>query len=297
MHPAHFFKYCTADTAKKVLATQKVRWNSPLNFHDPFDCYFSPEPKFDVLKMARKKRERLLDLVSQDKEPDFDPQNPYVKYLLTLRQHAKSMSREQAREKLGTILDELGIDNRLDDLSVLWREKWKKMMADFRLFCVCETNDNLLLWTHYAINHTGAVFQFECIAESGVPLLAAKQVVYSDEPPGMATEQEWLDSALGLRPLNTGEEVNRRLVTTKVRSLEHEKEWRVITTRRSYENQGYEDIKFFPREISKVFLGCRMTDSDKSDILSRLSGPFAHTEAYQARQYPKKYQLEFDRIK
>ena len=89
----------------------------------------------------------------------------------------------------------------------------------------------------------------------------------------------------------------RRLVTTKVRSLEHEKEWRVVTTRRSYENKGHEDIKFFQKEISKVFLGCRMTDSDIADILSLLSGPFAHTEAYQARQHPKKYQLEFDRIK
>jgi hypothetical protein len=296
MHPEHFFKYYTADTAIKVLTTQKVRWNSPLNFNDPFDCYFSPEPKFDVSKMAHKKRERLLDLVSQDTEPDFDPQNPYVKYLLTLRQHAKSMSREQAREKLGTILDELGYGNGLENLTSLWREIWKKMMADFRLLCVCESKDNLLLWTHYTNNHTGAVFQFECIAELDVPLLAAQRVVYSDEPPGLATEDEWLDSVLGLRPLNTGEEVNRRLVTTKVRALEHEKEWRVVSGRRHYENQGYEDIKFFPREISKVFFGCRMTDSHKADILSLLSGSFAHTEAYQARQHPKKYQLEFDRI-
>src|ERR1700722_18709278 len=181
MHPAHFFKYCTANTAKIVLATQKVRWNSPLNFNDPFDCYFSPEPKFDVLKMAQKKRERLLDLVSQDKEPDFDLQNPYVNDLLTMRNHAKSMPREQAREKLGTIFDEVGSDNGLENLFFSWRERWKKMMADFRLLCVCEANNNLLLWAHYTNNHMGAVFQFECIAELDVPLLAAQRVIYSDE--------------------------------------------------------------------------------------------------------------------
>jgi hypothetical protein len=40
-----------------------------------------------------------------------------------------------------------------------------------------------------------------------------------------------------------------------------------------------------------------MTDSDKADVLSLLTGPFVHTEAYQARQHPRKYTLEFDRIK
>jgi hypothetical protein len=192
------------------------------------------------------------------------------------------------------IFEELG--DGLETFGILWRDIWTKMMKDFRLLCVCETNDNLLLWAHYTNDHTGAVFQFECITELDVPLLVAQPVIYSDEPPGLATEEEWIESVLGLRPLNTGEEVTRRLVTTKVRALEHEKEWRVVTTRRSYETQGYEDTKFFPREISKVFLGCRMTDSDKADILSLLSGPFAHTEAYQARKHPKKYQLEFDRI-
>jgi hypothetical protein len=295
MHPAHFFKYYTANTAKIVLATQTVRWNSPLNFNDPFDCYFSLDPKFDISQMVKKRRERFLDLMTQDKEPDFDSRNPYINYLLTIRQYSKGLSREQIEEKLGTVFEESG--KGLENFGVLWREAWKKIMADFRLFCVCEANDNLLLWAYYTKNHTGAVFQFECIAELDVPLLVAQPVIYSDEPPGLATEEEWIESVLGLRRLNTGEEVTRRLVTTKVRSLEHEKEWRVVSARRFYENQGYEDIKFFPREVSKVFLGCRMTDSDKADILSLLSGPFAHAEAYQARQHPKKYQLEFDRIK
>ena len=295
MHPAHFFKYCTAHTARLVLSTQRVRWNSPLNFNDPFDCYFSLDAKFDISRMVEKRRERFVDLMTQEKEPQVDSQNPFANYLLTVRHLAKGLSREQIEAKLGNIFEELG--DGLENFGIIWREIWKKIMADFRLLCVCETNDNLLLWTHYTKDHTGAVFQFECIAELDVPLLAAQPVVYSNEPPGLATEEEWIESVLGLRPLNTGEEVTRRLVTTKVRALKHEKEWRVVTTRRAYENQGYEDIKFSPKEISKVFLGCRMNGADKANILSLLANDFAHVEAYQARQHPKKYQLEFDRIK
>ena len=113
----------------------------------------------------------------------------------------------------------------------------------------------------------------------------------------MASEAEWLEVGLGLRPEPTGEEVWKRLVTTKARVWEYEKEWRCVTLRRSYENQGFEDATFDPREISKIFFGCRITDADKSAILTFLSGPFAHVEAYQARQHSMKYQLEFVRIK
>lgn len=295
MHPAHFFKYYTADTAKIVLATQKVRWNSPLNFNDPFDCFFSLEPKFELSQFVQKHQECFLDLLFQENEPNLNLLNPYAEVLLDMRREAKNSSREEMKKTLGFVFgDHL---KNIDALCASERARWKREMANYRLFCVCETNKNLLLWAHYANEHKGAVFQFECLVELDVPLLIAKPVTYSDEAPGLATEEEWLQEALGLRPPSINADAWLRLVTTKAKVLEHEKEWRVVTTRRPYENQGYEDTTFYPQEISKVFLGCRMTDSNKADILSLLSGSFAHTEAYQARQHPKKYQLEFDRIK
>ena len=295
MHPAHFFKYCTANTAKIVLTTQKVRWNSPLNFNDPFDCFFSLEPKFDLSQFVQKYQENFLDLLFQKEEPKLNPQNVYAEALLAMRHEAKSASREKLKQMLGFVFG--GKKESLDALCVNQREMWRKEIVNYRLFCVCEKNDNLLLWSHYADEHKGAAFQFECITELDVPLLVAKPVIYSDEAPGLATEEEWLQEALGLRAPNTGADAWPRLVTTKAKALEHEKEWRVVTTRRPYENEGYEDATFYPQEISKVFLGCRMNNPDKAKILSLLTNDFAHVEVYQARQHPKKYQLEFERVK
>ncbi|MGA2278793.1 MAG: hypothetical protein ABSG80_00665 [Verrucomicrobiota bacterium] len=103
MHPSHFYKYHTASVAKIVLATQKVRWNSPLNFNDPFDCFFSLDPKFDISQMVEKRRERFLDLMTQDKEPDFDPRNPYISYLIAVVRPVcphRSMSSSAAPQKI-----------------------------------------------------------------------------------------------------------------------------------------------------------------------------------------------------
>lgn len=293
--PLHFFKYYTAHVAKIVLSTRRVRWNSPLNFNDPFDCFFSIEPKFDLSLVVQKHQDRFLNLLLQDKEPNLHPENPYSEVLIEMRRVAKKIPLEELKKMLSLVF--VGHDKLIEALCVRTRENWRRTMAEYRLFCVCETNDNLLLWAHYTSNHTGAVFQFECLKQFDVPLLAAKPVTYLEEAPGLATEEEWVEEALGLRLPNGGDQVWPKLVTTKARAWEHEKEWRAVTTRRPYENQGHEDVEFVPQEISKVFLGCRMSNADKSDILGLLSGPFAHVEAYQARQHPKMYKLEFDRIK
>jgi hypothetical protein len=174
---------------------------------------------------------------------------------------------------------------------------WKKEYDDLRLLCVCEQHDNLLLWSHYADCHKGAVLQFDCIEELDVPLLVAEPVIYSCDVPSMATEDEWIDTALGLRPQADGMETWKRLVLTKAKDWEYEHEWRVITKRRHYEQAGFEDTPFSPREISKVFLGCKMEQSERNDILALLSGAFQHVTALQASQDLKYFRLNFERIK
>ena len=39
------------------------------------------------------------------------------------------------------------------------------VMADTSVFCLSETHDNLLMWSHYAQNHTVAVVEFRVLPE------------------------------------------------------------------------------------------------------------------------------------
>ncbi len=36
----HFYKYCTAETAKLVLKNRSRKWSGPLEFNDPLDTQF-----------------------------------------------------------------------------------------------------------------------------------------------------------------------------------------------------------------------------------------------------------------
>jgi hypothetical protein len=293
-HPTHFFKYCTAKVAKIILATSKVRWSSPVLFNDPFDCYFSLEPKVDLAACKDEHRERFLDVIFQEQEPAFVSGNPLVPEIRKLREMAQRENRGEMARRFDLVYPR--IVKGVEALSLEERKIWEQQSRDYRLFCVCEINDNLLLWSHYTACHTGVAFQFECLEDLDVPLRAALQVDYADVAPGVADKEEIIGYSLGLRGVEPPLNLWKRLVTTKARCWEHEKEWRVLTTSRGQESQAYDDYRFNPREISKVYLGCRMSEEDRQDILHFLTGPFGHVEAYQAKQNPIMYRLNFERI-
>jgi hypothetical protein len=293
-HPTHFFKYCTAKVAKIILASSKVRWSSPMLFNDPFDCYFSLEPKVDLAACKDEHRERFLDVLFQEQEPAFVSGNPFAPEIRKLREMAQWETRGEMARRFDLVYP--SIVKGVEALSSEERKIWEQQSRDYRLFCVCEINDNLLLWSHYTACHTGVAFQFECLEDLDVPLRAALPVVYADVAPGVADKEEIIGYSLGLRGVEPPVNLWKRLVTTKARCWEHEKEWRVLTTSRGHENQGYDDYRFNPREISKVYLGCRMNQEDRQAILHLLTGPFGHVEAYQARQNPIMYRLDFERI-
>jgi hypothetical protein len=293
-HPEHFFKYCTAHVGKIVLSTQTVRWNSPLNFDDPFDCYLSYGINFEGNKLRDEIVDRYVQLIYGEEEPTFLEGGPLAADFACLRSQRETKSRAEFVELI-TPISKATVSALRQEVE-REEESLKREIADYRLFCVCAVNDNLVLWSNYADSHTGLAFQFECLEDLDVALLAASPVEYCDDAPALGNHDEWLRVGLGLERLVTPQDLWKSLVTRKSLEWEHEKEWRVIAERRPYENQGYEDTPFDPREISKVFLGCRMSGNDKKDILNLLTGPFDHVEAYEARQHPVKYQLDFRKI-
>jgi hypothetical protein len=231
----------------------------------------------------------------QEQEPAFAPDFRLTPLLRKFRAAAPHMGREKVRQAFRFTYAEM-VHN-IKAISEQAREAWTKERGDYRLFCLCEGKENLQLWSHYTASHTGAAFQFECIEDLDSLWLAAKRVMYSEEAPSMATEEQWTDGMLGLLPLEFNDDLWTRLVTTKARVWEYEEEWRVIFVRRQEENQGYEYTELDPREMSKVFLGCRMTERDRNEMLELIDGPFSHVEMYQAKQNPVRYQLDFERVK
>jgi hypothetical protein len=131
-----------------------------------------------------------------------------------------------------------------------------------RVFCVSVDADNGEMWTHYAANGTGAVFGFRHIPSLSTPLLAAREVFYSEEPPVVAAGTDFLLYG------NTAE-LRRRtfdaIFFAKKAEWSYQREWRAITWRHEGPNQ-FGDYPFYPDELESVTCGVNSSSKFRLEI-------------------------------
>jgi len=122
------------------------------------------------------------------------------------------------------------------------------------IMCLSEEADNILLWSHYAVNHTGICIEYDLSSLQGVePTL--HRVVYTTKFPHLRVSDVLSDN-----PSQRFDEI----LSTKHSCWSYEKEWRIIT-----EPTGE---RFFGLPVSRVILGIRTSDSDKKKVRDALAG-------------------------
>lgn len=215
--------------------------------------------------------------------------------LMLLRSARDRLSKEEITSEL-----HLGFKEGAEILSARlqnFSNFWNKFMEEHRVFCITELHDNILMWSHYSDNHKGAVIQLRCIESLDNPICAASKVIYSDTFPSIIpTVQDFVQIQTGQRPMDT-RDVYTRFVCTKSSQWQYEKEWRLIYPRDNTNKELYEMSRLWPQEIDAVYLGCKISDEDRIDILNLLTGELNHVRAYQASMDKRCYSLNFEQIK
>ncbi len=170
-------------------------------------------------------------------------------------------------------------------------EEWREKIG---ILCLTEDPLNILMWSHYAQNHTGICIGFDT---GELPFSGAQQVIYSEERPKAEFDSD-------------SETLIERVLLTKSQHWKYEREWRIL--KRTIEadelsfyhetfqnnpeklNEIAETIEqnggpgiycFEPHAIRSIFFGARITAKNK-DLISQS----ASTIAPQA----KKFHVELD---
>jgi hypothetical protein len=282
-----FYKYCTADTLKKILASKRFRWNAPVNFNDPFDHLTQISLTDNPLELKEYYLEECKKFIFDKEEPNILYPNEYSNALSLLRANANNLSQDEILKELAEGFDE-GLENVKNDLAKVNAE-WEKAIRTARIFCVSEAPQNFLMWAHYADSHSGAMLELKCIEELDTPLCAASKVEYKKQMPKLGSYKEILRSSLGLIPQPTNKQLYHDLAYVKSDVWSYEKEWRCITYR---EKEGlYSDFNFFPEEIASIYLGCRMKEKDKEEILQLIHSGFSHSEVFEMMVDTSEYKI------
>lgn len=288
-----FFKYASPKTALAVLRNKTVRYSSPLTFNDPFDVQAGLHFDFDLNTLHEKVLDRLHELAAAPEEPKIDAEDVWGKIVLLTRQYypthgfPRDRWKEMSHASFGGLVDEIKTSQK--KYQEHW---WEKLLPGIRMFCVAERPDNLLMWAHYAKDHTGAVFEFLSLPEEDNPLSVARPIIYAETPPPLFTERELLDDILSLQKFDVNE-LYKRYAYCKSNHWSYENEWRVWYPTILAPESLYDDMPIRASEFSKLIIGCKATNSFVSDAVSLTRSNFPSVKIFRAEKKDNEYALEY----
>jgi hypothetical protein len=177
------------------------------------------------------------------------------------------------------------------------------------VLCLTTKPDNLLMWAHYASNHSGICIGFD----SGLPPFdAAREVKYAEERPSVAVLHQDRPYA----------EVLEQVLFTKSRHWEYEAEWRCVKRPvRQGELQYYQQIlgqdptledeiadllaseggagqyEFAPSALRRIYLGARIGVGMRRRILDLVDKHRVGARLMQMELDSRYFQLNAGRLR
>jgi len=307
----YFYKYVPAKTALKIMQNRTLKYSCPAIFNDPFDCQTRMDFNFEVRDLVEAFLEELYQMTHATEEPVGDESVELFRDIKKMWRIAKQSNWKMPKDIW--IQETKSLAEKTVQLCKGYLEEmnnWKEQLSKAtRVLCLAEEPDNLLMWAHYAKDHTGVVLKFRCLSELDSPLLASRKVNYSDKPPTIAELDDYVKYLTGQSPdlidYNTG---FIKLFTTKSDHWLYEQEWRVFIPPFDMENPSikiddkgneilFDLIPFYSQELHSIYFGCKILDEDREDLMACLNAKdMRHVKKIKCSRSLREYNLEFEEI-
>jgi len=288
--PDFLYKYVDVKGAASILKNMAIKWTCPIYFNDPFDIRQELGFGFDENDFFEAYKERFFELMSSEAPVYKD---------VELWTRVRSMRNGITKKDSESFWESKNIAQ--DHLTRLQRfqQGWKKQIRKWRVLCLTDNEENLLMWSRYADSHQGALFKFRCVDHPNAHFRDAQQVKYDTALPVIATLSQWVDWLVGasLPDAIDDREVFRRTVFTKSKDWHYEKEWRCIIELDQDPDPAKHDLyNLMPEEIESVFLGCNMNAEDKTLLTEYIKEFRPHIKVYKANKHLYEYKLNYERL-
>jgi|ERR1700730_14215332 len=289
------FKYAKPKTGITILEKRTLRWSIPDSFNDPFEFKNPFAYAFEWDELTEVALREYAKILTQSEEPVFDEGNLIAPNIKERRKECKGKDPSEIvpllRPKFRPLVEQWKQTTAQDEAN--WRE-WKRT---YLVLCLSAVHDHILMWSHYADNHTGVAFEFQPIIQLsdttifGTPTLFAQPVAYSPEVPVAATLEEFVGYLTGQRPKPSAPNAFRRSVYSKSSVWDYENEWRILDKKRPGEEGSSVLREFHPQELVSVYLGCRISAEDRNRIKDILVGWGTPVSLFRMREERVRYEL------
>jgi hypothetical protein len=184
--------------------------------------------------------------------------------LIYLSLTSDKFSEKDTEDLLNNIFNGFKADNVPIDFGGVDRAFTDFVAEKVKVLCLTSNSDSLLMWSHYASEHGGAILKIDTTKFSDSMLGKARKVSYVDKSPDIETLDEAANRFFEIENRKPEEKIFDRLAI-KSKEWSYEQEWRFFGEHESLDDYGLYTI---PVElIDSIYMGDRV-DNDK--LLSTL---------------------------
>lgn len=231
---------------REIVVESKLWLSSPIDFNDPFEM----AALFIAKGTLAEKQERFNNLAKG--------------------QGLRWKERKKAVREMMTRKNE--------EFARIANDSHGRQMAKVGVISFGGDARSMLMWSHYAQDHTGICLQFER-AKDPYAFLRALPMEYSDDYPVI----NWIDERAFRERMGT-------ILLQKHIGWQYENEHRIAIP-----NGAHRHLEFKPEALTGIIVGCRASDetvqSVKQLLQERLARGLPDPKLYRAVQHESKYRL------
>lgn len=285
--PRVVYKYVTSDVARLVLSNRKLLFRSPLTFNDPFDCQWD---QFWPLYTAESREFEHQTIVAAIKDPGSCPVGTSTQMksvFQALNDDWRKLDSSKQEEWLSKIVRESSWKQRVVGEDELARQR------RLRVLCFSETQNSVLMWSHYADSHGGMVLGFDANALEDFYKRPLQQVRYMDEPPRLFDFREFVNAHLFDLPESVDvRSWSESWVLTKHREWAYEREWRFVVISETDATADHDFFNFPIDAIVSVTVGDRTSPGNAARVRALCHAIGLRVPIRQVRRDPANFRLE-----
>ena len=274
-NPKILYKYMGSGTLEKILSNNSLKISKPSEFNDPFDSSF---PGYSNKTKIIGELEKMFSLYLKNTGVSSGDLKTYLR---------STNENKKFNEVIFQAIEEL-------------RVGWDKHIDYYRILCLSKNKNNILMWSHYAQYHQGAVLGFdfkeECfhseisrvtydsksnlidnLVRQGISLIAN---YIKNHPSGPESALNQLDA------LMKEDDFLNKVIWFAIKNLSpsffikkhiwnYEEEYRVV---RFSEEANNHLLTFSSNAVKEIVFGINMCKSEKESVIQLIS----------TRKYPAK---------
>ncbi|MEM9102618.1 MAG: hypothetical protein AAGB12_09870 [Pseudomonadota bacterium] len=273
---------------KAILRSSIIPWKRLDMLGDPFQPGLAVELPFTRGELLEACIKEAIAMIFGLTHPQGLRQHNIQKAIKRWRQEDRFDNEDEARSALHELLLPL-IEQHFEQLAILM-ESWQEYADKTRLLRLFQNHTALSLWENFTNHHRGAALRFRC--DDDTTIASAQPVRYASQPKMLIEMKQEVDLLLG------NDEITRDnlqdFLMTRNRELKNEKEWRSFKQADTSEiTQQLIKTPFEASELSTIYLGACMTESDHQLILELVKTHYPHTKVYKAKPKSRHFELSF----